>query len=339
MIARIRHVASLADPKYLPMMALPMLVPYAAYGPMHGWTFAGGVLAVVVLNFTAVIVNMWSDREADQINFPAGAAAIDRHLGYHRLPAVMVGCYALLLLASYLMWTRYSPDLSVVYTTGWLIATAYSVGPRLKRNLVASRLCIAMGPTLAFAGGVALHRPLSTIPAPVVVLFVAQGIHILLKDLPDADGDRRMGVRTLFTGVAPEKLRRLLPALWAAPAIVATIGALAGAWGLDLLLLWLLYPLALTVTRAPFVAHSQAEKELVRELAQAYSTIFVLTWLVLVVPAPSTWILCGAGVVLYVAVLASGLDRRRQDHRVRGLASFVAQIVRSYWTVAPRAER
>ena len=82
---RLRCWLSMMDPKYLPMMILPLIVVYADGGPIDGWTVLGGVVAIAALNTAAVLINMRAHRHTDIFNFPAGARAIDRYIGYDRL--------------------------------------------------------------------------------------------------------------------------------------------------------------------------------------------------------------------------------------------------------------
>ena len=82
---KVRQLFAMADPKYLPMMLLPLVVPYVALGPVNGWIVLGGIVAVAALNLLAVLVNTYSDRAGDQLNIPDGYAAVDRTIGYDRL--------------------------------------------------------------------------------------------------------------------------------------------------------------------------------------------------------------------------------------------------------------
>lgn len=318
---KVLHALSLTDPKYLPMMTLPLLVPYLALGPVRWWHVPGGVVAVTVLNLGAVLVNTWSDREGDRLSFPAGFEATSRHVGYDRLPVWIAAAAASGALAAVVIAAAVSAQVAAIYVAGWGVAVAYSVGPRLKTSLLFSRLCIACGPTFAFAGGWALQRSLLDLPSVVVLLFAAQGINTLLKDVPDVDGDRRMGVRTLFTSVAPKRLRTLLPVLWTLPYLLAASGVLVGSWPPRYLAIWALWPVAIAVARSPLVVRSQAERELVRELAQVYASAWVVVNLVLFAPRASTYVACALGVALYLVVLLAGVDRRRQGHSLSGVVA------------------
>lgn len=325
-LRKVLHIISMTDPKYLPMMGLPMLVPYLAGGPASFWMLFGGALGTVVLNMAAVMVNTYSDRQADAVNFPSGVKANESFIGYRRMLFWIAGLYALLLLATGIMWVSISKQVSVIYTAGWIVATIYSVGPRLKQYLLTSRLCIACGPSFAFAGGWALRHDLRQLPAATLLLFVGQGLHILLKDVPDEDGDRKAGIRTLFTGVPRARLRILLPALWTLPYALILVGALLEWWSQRYLLLWVLYPLSMLTVTSPFRVSTQRDKELVRELAQLYSTFYVLGNLLLFSLTPVVLWLCGGAIVFYLVVLSLGIDRRKQGHGLVALLSFIGRL-------------
>src|SRR5262249_49125046 len=203
----------------------------------------------------------------------------------------------------------------------------YSVGPRLKRSLLFSRLCIACGPSLAFAGGWALRASHATLPPYVLLLFVGQSVHTLLKDVPDAVGDARDGVRTLFTGVRPERLGILLPVLWTLPYVLASVGVALGWWPTRVLVLWVLAPVALVISVSPLQARGQDERELVRELAQIFSTAYVVLTLLTFAPEPVVVVVCAASVVVYLGVLACGIDRRGQSHRLATVAGFAVSLI------------
>ena len=319
-----KHRVSMTDPKYLPMMGLPMVVPYLMHGPPQFWILLGGVVAVVALNWAAVLVNTLKDREADRLNFPAGESATERFIGYRRLRLLIAVAYLVVLAATVTMWVFVSKQVAVIYALGWLIATVYSVGPRLKRSLVLSRLAIACGPALAFIGGWALRADLRTLPAAVVLLFVGQGVHILLKDLPDAEGDRRAGVRTLFTGLDRSSAVRVLLLLWTLPYLLVAVGGVAGIWPARFQLLWALYPLALLTVRSVRRAATSEERELVREIAQVYSTSYVLTILLLIWPSAVNFGLMLGAAIYYALVLELRIDRRRQGHGLARIMAFAS---------------
>ena len=217
MIKKLLHAFSLTDPKYLPMMGLPLLVPYLALGPANGWIMAGGAIAVVLLNMAAVLVNTWSDRAGDAISFPKGYAATARHIGYNNLKIWIAILYALLTFSAGLMAAIVSIQVAMIYTAGAVVATAllrrakaqeqhpvqspvHRVRGHRSRSSAAGRFTEA-GSAGALAGRVvAVPRPGGQTRSSRTVL--------------DADGDRRMDVRTLFTGVRRETLAFLLPVLW-----------------------------------------------------------------------------------------------------------------------------
>jgi len=321
---RLRYWLSMTDPKYLPMMILPLVVVYLATGPAEGWIILGGVFAIGVLNTAAVLVNMSADRKTDPFNFPAGAKAVERYIGYDRLWIPISVCSLLMVVATVAMWLAVNHQIAVIYALGCLIAINYSVFLRLKRFLLFSRIAICCGPSFSFAGGWALRHSLLSIPPQVAILFVAQGIHLLLKDIPDFEGDRRAGVRTLFTGFSRDTVRWLLPLLWSLPYLLASTGAWLGIWPLRYHLLWVLYPLGLIVIRRALSGIAPRDHELSREFAQLHASLFVFLNLVLYAPNSTTIVLCAGSVAYYLTILALRLDRRQQSHGMSSLLHFIA---------------
>jgi 4-hydroxybenzoate polyprenyltransferase len=326
-LGKIRYWLSMTDPKYLPMMILPLVVVYLAGGPADGWIIFGGVVAIAVLNTAAVLVNMSADRKTDTFNFPAGARAIERYIGYDRL-WIPITIFSLLMVAATVsMWFGVNHQTAVIYALGCLIAINYSSFLRLKRYLLFSRIAICCGPSFSFAGGWVLRHSLLTVPPQVAILFLAQGIHLLLKDVPDAEGDRRAGVKTLFTGFSRDAVRRLLPLLWALPYLLASAGAWLGLWPSRYHWLWVLYPVGLKVIQSALSGSTAREHELSREFAQFHASLFVFLNLILFSPTPTTLIICAAAIAYYLAILALRLDRRQQSHGMSSLLQFIASGV------------
>src|SRR5262245_24981737 len=101
---RIKHWISMSDPKYLPIMVFPFIVSYVQEGRYSWALLAAGCAAVVILNTTAVVINMYCDRPADEVNFPSGVAATEKYIGYRRLFSLSLLLILLLLIATVAIW-------------------------------------------------------------------------------------------------------------------------------------------------------------------------------------------------------------------------------------------
>jgi 4-hydroxybenzoate polyprenyltransferase len=328
-LSRVKHWFSMSDPKYLPIMVLPFVVSYIAGGQYNISLLLIGCFLVILLNTAAVLINMYCDRRADEINFPQGVQATEQFIGYHQVLVCAVICVIALIAASLAVFHFVSWRLSVLYTVGWLIAINYSAGLRLKRSLLLGRLCIACGPSFSLAAGCSFSDQVAAMWPLLLLMAVAQAIHILIKDVPDADGDLRAGVRTMFNGMPRSRLKVALPLLWCIPYVLTTglmaSGFLSGYFSV----IWVLYPWSLLVIYASLEAQDQKSKELVREFAQVYSTVFIVLLLVLAWPNQVTALISVFALAYYFLLLSARIDRRRQGHGLVALLSFVRNTARS----------
>jgi homogentisate phytyltransferase/homogentisate geranylgeranyltransferase len=120
---------------------------------------------------------------------------------------------------------------TIAVLAGLAVGTAYSVPPlRLKRHPVLAALCITLVRSLVVNLGVALHFD-DAVPEAVwaLTLFVLPFSFAIaiLKDVPDAEGDRRFRIATFTLRLGPERVLRLaLAALTAAYLGMAIAGPL-----------------------------------------------------------------------------------------------------------------
>jgi homogentisate phytyltransferase / homogentisate geranylgeranyltransferase len=171
------------------------------------------LLAGVLVNVYIVGLNQVEDVEIDRINKPRlPIAAGDLTLGRARQVVAACGVVAIVL----------------ALTQGWVevaavgaamaIGTAYSAAPlRLKRFPVVAAASISIVRALVVNVGVYEHfaaslggRPeLSTVPAPIVALTLFMlpfsFAIAVLKDLPDASGDRMYRIATFTVRLGPRR--------------------------------------------------------------------------------------------------------------------------------------
>jgi homogentisate phytyltransferase / homogentisate geranylgeranyltransferase len=210
-----------------------------AVDTLPGLTLGGGLwdlwwvlVAGLAVNVYIVGINQLEDIEIDRVNKPflplaAGEMTVDSGR------AVVAACGGL---AVVLAVTQGVEEI-VAVLLGLAVGTAYSVPPlRLKRYPAAASLCISGVRSVVVNLGVYAHFSLAftgtvSIPAAVwaltiVVLPFSFAIAIL-KDVPDAEGDRRFRIMTFTVRVGGAKvLRAGLAVLALAYVGMATLGPL-----------------------------------------------------------------------------------------------------------------
>jgi homogentisate phytyltransferase/homogentisate geranylgeranyltransferase len=205
------------------------------------------VLAGAAVNVYIVGLNQCEDVEIDRINKP-WLPIPDGRLSLSSAWRLVAGCAVL--------------ALGLALTQGWVeiaavaaalaIGTAYSSPPlRLKRfpalaaaSISIVRACVVnVGVYLHFAGALGGRGELSPLPAPILALtlFVLPFSFAIavLKDVPDAEGDRRFRIATFTVRLGPRAAFGMgMAALTAAYVGMAVLGPLlidsASAWVLVL---------------------------------------------------------------------------------------------------------
>ena len=188
--------------------SLSILGLYAIASVEASATGAGDLLATLLagaaVNVFIVGINQVEDVEIDRINKPwLPIAAGDLSLGAAK--AIVWGCAALALG----MALTQGPVETAAVTAGLLIGAAYSAPPvRLKRYPAVAAASISLVRAVIVNLGVWLHfAPDGPVPGPVwaLTLFVVPFSFAIavLKDVPDAEGDRRYSIATFTVRLGP----------------------------------------------------------------------------------------------------------------------------------------
>ena len=187
-------------------------LPAVALGDGLG-DLAVTLLAGALVNVYIVGLNQLEDVEIDRINkpyLPIAAGQLSVPAARRVVAVAGLGSFALALTQS---WVEVAAVLAAL-----AIGTAYSSPPlRLKRFPAIAAMSISIVRALVVNLGVYLHfasslgeRPgLSPIPPPIVAmtLFVLPFSFAIavLKDVPDADGDRRFQIATFTVRLGPRR--------------------------------------------------------------------------------------------------------------------------------------
>jgi len=191
-----------------------------AVDALPGLTFGGGLwdlwwvlVAGLAVNVYIVGINQLEDVDIDRVNKPfLPLAAGEMTTEYARAVVAVCGVLAVVLAVTQ------GVEETVAVLAGLAVGTAYSTPPlRLKRYPAAASLCISGVRAVVVNLGVYAHFSLAlgpddtiSIPAAVwaltiVVLPFSFAIAIL-KDVPDAEGDRRFRIRTFTVRVGGAKV-------------------------------------------------------------------------------------------------------------------------------------
>ena len=171
------------------------------------------LLAGALVNVYIVGLNQLEDVEIDRVNKPDLPLAAGE-LGMRQGRRIVAACGTA---AIVLAWTQGWVEL-VAVVAALAIGTAYSSPPlRLKRfpALAAMSICIVravivnVGVYEHFAASLGGRAELSAVPAPIVALtlFVLPFSFAIavLKDVPDAEGDRRFRIATFTVRLGPRR--------------------------------------------------------------------------------------------------------------------------------------
>ena len=193
------------------------------------------LLAGALVNVYIVGLNQVEDVDIDRINKPyLPIAAGELTVAQGRRIVAVSGALAIVL-----AWTQGWVEL-VAVGAAMAIGTAYSSPPlRLKRFpmvaaasiLVVRALVVNVGVYEHFAASLGGRAELSAVPAPIVALtlFVVPFSFAIavLKDVPDAEGDRRFRIATFTVRLGPRRALAMgLAALTAGYLGMAVLGPL-----------------------------------------------------------------------------------------------------------------
>jgi len=322
---RIIYMFEMSDPKFWPMMLLPCLIAYIATESYNFWLVSAAIVVGALLNLAAVLLNMYMDRQADRINMPAAANMIDQMLGYRRVWTLAIVLYvALGLTAGVTMLINL--QLGIASFLGLAFTFVYSAGPRLKQYIVLSRLIFASGPLISFAIGWVLGQSFFNMPPMVWLLAYSHAMHLSLKDVPDREGDSAMGVRTLFTNLSRKQLGRLLPLLMISPHILTAAMVALDIISRNYLWMLVLAPFALLVAKAPLAAVTQRDRELTREVAQLYTTVYISLLLYIFYPTTMSLVILIGALIFRLVLTAWKIDRRRQEIGLGDVFAYIGQV-------------
>jgi homogentisate phytyltransferase/homogentisate geranylgeranyltransferase len=161
------------------------------------------------MNVAITGLNQLSDVDIDRVNKPY----LPLVSGELSLPAGRFIVASCLCTSLALGFRSPSPYLRTLLMGSAVLGAAYSVPPmRLKRNALAAAACILIvrgalinGCMYAYFQSLALNNPISMVPyAAMISYFTVFGTVIaLMKDVPDAAGDKMHGIKSLSVQAGP----------------------------------------------------------------------------------------------------------------------------------------
>ena len=204
---------------FLSVLALYLIAAFDTEG-WHPTLLALTLLSALACNVYITGLNQLADVELDKINkpeLPLPSGRMSWPLGFR---IVAVSCVVALVSAALLNWYYFGLILLIA-----LIGTAYSLPPlKFKRHHLGAALAITIVRGVLVNIGIYLHYyyelygrfelPSHVVPLAVFVVGFSFGI-AWFKDIPDQEGDRAFGLKTLALSMGQRQ------AFWAGVVVVA----------------------------------------------------------------------------------------------------------------------
>lgn len=303
-------VVRLGRLRYL-ALTLPAFVAGAVGSPQRDSRYLLlGAVAIVVLRMVSSLANCVSDRTEDAIDHPDRAAlcATVGHAALLRLTATLALTY-LAFVGAMAVWLHVVAPAILLWLAYLAAKLAYSFGPRLKpRRGSATMLLGAVSGAMFFVGWIGTGLEQTPVAVAGAVLLWTMGASLCgSKDVPDLDGDARIGYRSIYRDVmdSAKPLRRVL-AVTSRPYLVVLAIAVVplGAGAPAARVLWCLaaYPCAVAFALVLVRARTATERSLVRECGYLYWLVFMDLVLLSFVPQPATAAAAAAGLAWYLAM-------------------------------------
>lgn len=201
------------------LLALWVLAVDAANAPGTAWTVVNALVGALATNIYIVGLNQLTDVDIDRVNKPClPLASGDLSVGQGK---ALVVTSAVVAAVSGVVG---GPWLLAAFAAGMAVGTAYSVPPlRLKNHPFWAAASVALVRGVVVNVLVYLHFSTATRGAPslpprvqlLAVAIVVLGLVIAwFKDVPDMEGDRRYGVRTLSLQLGPRRVLAIGLGVW-----------------------------------------------------------------------------------------------------------------------------
>jgi 4-hydroxybenzoate polyprenyltransferase len=316
----VRHTASftvafikLLSPGLWTILTLSFLFGYLPGGPSDAHVLTGYLFVFSVGYGFTLLLNHYYDRVEDRVNLPERSRVAEQ-IGYP-----LIGSLGWLLTLG-----LFVIPLALEDRTGWpativtCIALAgalvYSPGPRLKGRPFVAPLNFAFTGVMPFlAGWFAKQGELVAPPLIIWLIVLYYVVYGPLRHLPDVEGDRTAGIRTLprlYEGRAAARIFVALLVPYAAVVGCVIAGWLAPRFFVVLALVPASILIAVTLARA----QSREERESVRVLVLAHR------WAYLVMLFLCYWpTVVGLACVTLIQTFRVGVARFGLDTRGFGL--------------------
>lgn len=258
--------------EYITHSLLVMLPAYLASGEFRWPAFLTVVITPFISLMSTSYVNHYTDQAEDRINLPERVKLCEM-VGYRNIRNVGLAFSALSVLWALAFVYVGNPTVVLIYLLGTFVRMNFSWGLRFKRHFALMAIPYALAPLLQFAGVWAINQPLRTLP-PVVFILAYERVALssIIKTLPDALGDRRAGVRTLFTG-RPRIASMIIFIIWFSTYVLVALLVLPGILEPKYLIMLITLPMTIYGAWWMWRVRSAEEKENLFRYAAAYGLI------------------------------------------------------------------
>jgi 4-hydroxybenzoate polyprenyltransferase len=222
--AQLAMLVKLARPRTWVFASVMWATAYLSTGSARLGMLLVGVAICFLMTAATNLLNVYTDRVEDSVNLRERAEMVSE-VGERRLRWAIFLCYAFPLLVAAI----FTPLPHVlVCGIGAVNSITYSWGPRFKARPFLSLASLSGVVVLPFIAGWVMVRSFTEVSPIVIVFAVALFAYANLKNFPDAEGDLKAGVRTVFNSYSPQYVRRFVLASMLAPYVLLVAFIAAG---------------------------------------------------------------------------------------------------------------
>jgi 4-hydroxybenzoate polyprenyltransferase len=279
---------------------------YVSAEDVHAVILLIGVIICCGLTAATNLLNIYTDASEDAINLCDRAQMVTT-IGFERVRNAAVICYLvpLLLAATFTSFAHF-----VMCCVGAINSITYSWGPRFKTRPFVSLAAISGVVVLPFVAGGFAARGFSPVNPIVLVFFLSFFSYCNLKNFPDAPGDLRAGVRTVFNSYSPIFIRRFVVLSMLSPYVLLLLLIVTKVLPLQFLSVLPLAIVPFLILRRIEMAKTTNDKELVHVIGFIYEAVSLAIMLMLYYWSTLSVVVLAALLLFAFAIESLGIDSR-----------------------------
>jgi len=267
-----------------------------------------GLITFILLVWNVNVVNAYTDVIEDTVNLPHRVKYIQEKIGYKRLPYYFATIYV----ASTILALLISPSFFLVYLLTLFDTLFYSLKPfRFKSIPILDLISFSGAVFLPMLGAWVINNGFNNIPASIFFFgywFLTYGT---VKNIPDYEGDKSVGIRN-FATIFNTRDKAILAAiiLLLSPFPLLLIFLLLGMMTTNFALLYLTLPIILFISTKLTKVKSFEKLEKFHTYGLIYAVLFLALAFILTYPTLYSAILTIAILVVLFSILKVRFDTR-----------------------------